>query len=116
MSVFVNLLPSGVGTSIAQAAWPKVYIPSVGVDPEQKDMTLGDCVDALIELVRADAGEVPVSQILSAVLLDTHDAPYARPPDVARVEALGVEVVRLDLVKNDRICPQTMAQILVSLD
>ena len=41
-SVLANLLPKGVGESIARRVVPKVYVPSIGRDPECIGMNLAD--------------------------------------------------------------------------
>jgi 2-phospho-L-lactate transferase/gluconeogenesis factor (CofD/UPF0052 family) len=98
-SLLVNLMPEGVGTSIVQRHCPKVYIPNTGVDPEMYGYTLSDCVNRIIGMVRADAGEtVDVSQILNFVLVDTTYCQYYMDVDREAIEYLGIVVVDLPLV------------------
>ncbi|MEM8729833.1 MAG: GAK system CofD-like protein [Pseudomonadota bacterium] len=73
-SLIANLLPKGVGRAIAARKVPKVYLPSLGFDPECYGMTLCDQVAALLAALTADAGaERPVSGLMSAVLCDSDD-------------------------------------------
>jgi CofD-related protein of GAK system len=98
-SLLVNLMPEGVGTSIVQRHCPKLYIPNTGVDPEMYGYTLSDCVNRIIGMVRADAGEtVDVSQILNFVLVDTTYCQYCVDVDREAIEYLGIVVVDLPLV------------------
>jgi CofD-related protein of GAK system len=130
-SVIANLLPRGVGRSIAAAECPKIYVPSMGRDPEQFGMTLGDAVERIIDQVRLDAGEdTPVERILNWVLIDRRDGHYETRIDPARLKELGVEVVDAPLVADlqgdegdesaplrsrERIDSQRLCEILLSL-
>ena len=128
-SLIANLLPRGVGRAIAAAECPKIYLPSMGRDPEQIGMTLGDAVQAIIEQVREDAGEdTPVERILNCVLIDRSRGDYRTPIDLERVKELGIEVVDASLVAEDatvddtrpvpsgaQIDAQRMCEILLSL-
>ena len=128
-SLIANLLPRGVGRAIAAAECPKIYLPSMGRDPEQIGMTLGDAVQAIIEQVREDAGEdTPVERILNCVLIDRSRGDYRTPMDLERVKELGIEVVDASLVAEDatvddtrpvpsgaQIDAQRMCEILLSL-
>jgi CofD-related protein of GAK system len=118
-SVVANLLPSGVGRAITGAGCPRVYIPNTGRDPEQHGMTLADSVETLIRFVRADAGpEVPVSQIVTLVLLDDKPDSYALPLDVERIERMGIPVIGLELVIADsspHAHPLRLTETLLSL-
>ena len=54
-SVLANILPRGVGRQIRKVVCPKVYVPNLGVDPEQVGMTLSRSVATLIAYLRKDA-------------------------------------------------------------
>ena len=99
-SVLVNLLPKGVGKTIAQRRCPKVYIPNTGVDPEMHGYSLADCVQWIIKMVRDDAGEsTPVSDILNFVLIDTQHCEYCISIDKEGiVEQWGIHVLDIQLV------------------
>lgn len=116
-SVLANLLPRGVGRAIASARCPKVFVPNAGDDPEMCGMSVADAVEMLLASVRADAGEVPADAVLDAVLLHESDARYARPVEVERILALGVDVLRLPLLPEGlpTVGPRALSEALVSL-
>jgi CofD-related protein of GAK system len=98
-SVVANLLPRGVGASVAAAACPKVYVPNCGDDPEQAGMTTADTVVALLRKLREDAGpEVPTHRLLDVVLVDSVRGAYPGGLDVAAIQALGVQVLDVELI------------------
>lgn len=73
-SVAANLLPRHVGRSIAARCVPKVYLPSLGPDPECPGMTLVDQAELLISVLREDTGYAcPVENLLSIILCDERD-------------------------------------------
>jgi len=102
-SVLVNLLPQGVGTAIVKRHCPKVYIPNAGLDLEMHGYTLLECIEWIIRLVRQDAGDdVPIKQILSFVLVDTHNCDYQVDIDKDAIEGqLGIRVLDIPLVGDD---------------
>lgn len=118
-SVLANLLPRGVGRAIARATCPRVYIPNTGNDPEQRGMSVADGVEALLDQVRADAGDdVPISNVVNLVLLDRDARNYAMPVDRERLERMGSRVVELELVTESSrpyVHPQRLTQALLSL-
>ena len=118
-SVVANLLPAGVGSAIAAARCPKVYVPNTGQDPEQRGMSVATSVSTLHEHARADAGhEVPLSRVVDVVLVDRDASHYAMPVDIARLDRLGVRVVAWPLVDDASrpyLHPQRLAEALLSL-
>jgi CofD-related protein of GAK system len=118
-SVLANLLPRGVGRAIAASACPKVFVPSTGVDPEQRGLSVAGCARAIIEAVRRDAGEeVPIDRILNVAILDADDAAYAMAPETETLAALGVHVAREPLsvaANGGRLDPQHLTELLLSL-
>jgi CofD-related protein of GAK system len=118
-SVLANLLPAGVGRAIVETTCPKVYIPNTGADPEQQGMSGPDAVRALAAVVRRDAGEdAPLDRILSAVLLDRNEAPYACPQERGGLRGLDLQVLEADLIRSEsfpELAADSLADILVSL-
>lgn len=118
-SVVANLLPRGIGRAIVNAGAPKVFIPNVGVDPEQKGMTIGDATEAIVEYVRRDAGQdSSISDIVQSVILDESDSSYVIPVDEERLLRLGVDVLRFPLVQAGQTpChdSQCVTELLLSL-
>jgi CofD-related protein of GAK system len=118
-SVVANLLPRGVGRAIADHNGPAVYVPNNAADPEQRTMTIADSVEALIRVLRRDAGEeTPARDLVSAVLVDPREQAYARPRKLEAIRALGVEVLEVELVGQvgeAAIDARRLADVLVSL-
>lgn len=102
-SLVANLLPRGVGWAVADNDCPKVYIPNTGLDPEQYGMELADNVQTLLHYLRlgCDDPATPVDKLLNFVVLDSSLDRYGRSVDLAGLRALGVEVIRLPLVRGD---------------
>ncbi|KUP93349.1 GAK system CofD-like protein [Tritonibacter horizontis] len=99
-SVIANLLPAGVGRAIAARRVPKVYIPSLGVDPECHGMQLTDQIAALLAPLRADLGHsVPTDALLTHVICDSQTP----APELDRAQrAHGVSCHRYPLARQDR--------------
>jgi len=114
-SLIASLLPRGVGRAIARRTVPKVYVPSLGDDPETPGMSLADRVNALLAVLRKDVGvECPVDRLLNLVVTDRSLA----DTEAEAVEKLGVTVLRLDLIssKSDPYYdPVPLCEALVSL-
>lgn len=101
-SVMANLHPLGVAEAVVQNPVPKVYLPSLGVDPEAPDLTVQDKVALLLETLRAKCGaKTPASDLLNFVVLDTKHADYAAGAAKRAIRSLGVEVIDTPLVKAD---------------
>ena len=115
-SVVANLLPSGVGRSVAAAACPKVYVPNTGRDPEQEGMSVAGAVSVLLETLRRDAGaDAPPSRLLEFVLVDRDERLYGAGLERRRLAALGVEVVATELAGADGLLDgERLAEALVS--
>ena len=116
-SVAANLLPTGIGAAISANPCPKVYVPNTGVDPEQKDTSMAQCARILIDLVRRDAADAAVTDILQMVLVDHSAGHYAAPVERDVLEGEGLEVRAMDLVTTSapRIDDRRLAEALVSI-
>ncbi|PJE30994.1 CofD-related protein, GAK system [Pseudooceanicola antarcticus] len=78
-SLIANLLPRGVGQAIARSRAPKVYLPSLGTDPEALGHDLSGQIDALLTPLREDLGgaagdEIPAGTFLTHLLCDSSEA------------------------------------------
>jgi len=118
-SVLANLLPRGVGRAIAEAECPKVFVPNMGLDPEQHGMSVARTVARLVEAMRADAGaECATRDLLSLVLIDSERGAYSAPLELPVVKQMGVDVVDLPLVAPGPwpwIDAQRLVEVLLSL-
>ena len=115
-SLMANLLPRGVGRAIANAKCPKVYVPSTGIDPELISTSVTDCIQFLIRALRRDAGEdVPMEDLLNAVILDSDSSNYPML-DIEKIRAQGTAVAQIPMVTGtQRLCPERLALVLLSL-
>jgi CofD-related protein of GAK system len=115
-SVIANLLPQRVGAGIAARRVPKVYVPSLGTDPECIGMDLADQVAALLSVLRRDAGKVEAANLISFVLCDRA---AVEPGMAKRIEKLHrIPCVAADLAlrdRPDRYDPGHLCDALISL-
>lgn len=116
-SVICNLLPKGVGQAIAARNVPKVYVPSLGTDPECLAMTLSDQISALLAPLRRDAGDVATSAFLSHVICDLSVSEAARA-EVLRdhgirciARPLAVSSGKSPCYAPDALCRQLLALV-----
>ncbi|MTI05030.1 GAK system CofD-like protein [Roseibium denhamense] len=114
-SLVANLLPKGVGQAISKRTVPKVFVPSIGSDPETAGMGLSDKVNTLLSYLRRDAGaDCPVDRLLNFVLVDHN----AEPDDFPELRELGLTILKLDLVTDQSAPyydPVSLCEALISL-
>ncbi len=100
-SLLANLLPQGVGKAIAGNLCPKVWVPNLGIDPEQLGLSMDQAVDALLCYLRQDAGEdTPVESLLNFILLDSRNGDYPSSLTQERMAELGIQIVDLPLISK----------------
>jgi CofD-related protein of GAK system len=116
-SVIANLLPLGVGAAIARRTVPKVYLPSLGPDPECPGLGLVDQVEALLEQLRRDAGgDCPSDRLLQIVLCDVDSLTAAETRELQRRH--GIVCVAQPIASENnptRYDPRNVCDALVSL-
>lgn len=115
-SVVANLLPAGVGAAVAARNVPKVYLPSLGKDPEALGHSLVDQVNAIVTPLAADAGaSTSPDQLVSHVMCDESVSERACEKVTRRFD---IPCIRAKLCSSDpsRYRPERIAEILVSLD
>jgi len=95
-SLLANLLPEGVGRSICQNPNPKVYLPNLGVDPEQLGLSLMEQVKRLVSKVMADTDGTEPFSALDYLLLD--DSYNYGELDRELLGRLNVAVIRTPLM------------------
>ena len=118
-SLLANLLPQGVGDAVAVTGCPKVFIPNLGHDPEQRGLTVAGQVERLLETLEAGCTH-PVSRedLLRFVLVDSQNGRYENPLDIAAIRRLGVEVIDVPLARPehpDQADSRLVAELLLSL-
>ena len=118
-SVAAQLLPVGVGRAIAESQARKVYIPSTGHDREQIGMSLSAAIESLVELGRRDdSAHLPITSLVTDVLINTHRKHYALRLDTTVVAHSGIRIIETDLTSTgDRpiLDPTQLANKLVEL-
>lgn len=116
-SVTANLMPREVGISIAERGVPKVYLPSLGTDPECPGMDLSDRVGVLLGALRADTGGTCANGALMTAVICDRAAVDADEINRLR-KAHDIPCVCLDLAQKDRpdrYDPQKVCEALLSL-
>lgn len=118
-SLIANLLPQGVGTAIANNPAPKVYIPSLGSDPEQLGMSLGIAIETLLEYLKMDAGaECQNNMLLNYVLIDSKNGNYNSSLSQDLLDPLGIRLIDTTLITESSAPyydPELLAGALLSL-
>lgn len=114
-SLIANLLPDGVGDAIASRTVPKVFVPSLGEDPETGRMSVSDKVETLLSYLQRDVGaDCPVQNLLNFVIVDK-SVPVS---ETAGISARGITVLSLDLISQQSkpfYDPVPLCEALVSL-
>ncbi len=104
-SLIANLLPRGVGDSVAANRCPKVYIPNLGADPEQRGMTLLDQVRALFAYLEQGCSTTPArASLLDFLLLDLKHGNYGPASDLEELRRYGLTIIDAPLV-TERSAP-----------
>jgi len=118
-SVAANLLPVGVGRAVVGAHCPKVYVPSLGTDPEQRGHSIAASVDKLVNLVRRDVGDsVNTNDVVQFVMIDRQHDHYPGGVDIEGLRARGIDVIELPLVsplRPSELDPLAVTEALLSL-
>lgn len=117
-SLVATLLPEGVGQAICRTPCPKVYIPSMGNDPEAVGMSVTDQLTVLLDTLQLDAPNAEVNDLVNFILIDSKAGQYQTKPKKKELEALGVTVIDMPLVSEKSqplIDPQNLVEILLSL-
>jgi len=116
-SVVANLLPYGVGKSVAANNCPKVFIPNPTHDPELVGFSVADQV-ALLQKYLIASGSPDKASALGVVLVDSMGGEYPGGFDRKTVEKLGVQVIDCSLVTESSspfFDDERLAQALLAL-
>jgi CofD-related protein of GAK system len=113
-SLLANLMPSGVGTAIANSDCPKVFIPNLGMDPEQLGMSFEQTILTLLNQLHSDIeGSCSNHSLLNFVLMDSRNGEYPWVVSEALLRSLGIELIDIKLVSKQS-APYYDEQLLVS--
>ncbi|AWB65928.1 GAK system CofD-like protein [Saccharobesus litoralis] len=98
-SLLANLLPEGVPQAILHNENPKVFIPNLGVDPEQIGMSLQHAIETLISaLSKTFKRKVKANRLISFVLLDSKNGNYPGGVPFEYIQKQGIQVIDVSLV------------------
>jgi len=118
-SLLANLLPQGVGDAVAATGCPKIYIPNLGHDPEQRGLTVaGQTARLLAALETGCARACRREDLLRFVLVDSKQGRYENPLDIPAIRRLGVEVIDARFARQDNPAQadsRKVAELLLSL-
>lgn len=122
-SLIANLLPEGVGSAVAAAPCPKVFVPNTVRDSESIGLGVKDMVTRLLSYLKRDRPGIHTHDLLNYVLLDQdldiYSESYPGPLDDEYLASmLGVRVIRCRLVSNRSrpfIDPDLLAEQLISM-
>jgi hypothetical protein len=90
-----------VGASIAENDCPKVFVPNLGLDPEQIGLSVDQSVRILLDYLRADAREpCPNSRLVSFVMIDAKRGVYPSALSQGLMKELGVQIIDTRLVSK----------------
>jgi len=103
-SLMANFLPQGVASAIAGNPCPKVWLPNLGVDPEQLHLSFDAVLKTLLAQLMSGGETKSPSAVLTHVLVDSRNGDYAFPICSELFETAGIELVDIPLV-TDRSAP-----------
>lgn len=113
-SLLANLMPKGVGRAICNNPNPKVYLPNLGIDPEQQGLSLMERVKRLVFAIVIDKQGKEAFSALDYLLLDDH-YDYGEV-DVDQLKALSIEVIKTPLIttKLNKYDERLVTKVLLS--
>lgn len=120
-SVLANLLPQGVGSTVAEADCPKIFIPNSGSDAELLGLSVAGQVAMILRHLREDAPEASTGRLLHHVLIDSRHGRYegGLGDEVRRsISDMGLTIVDRHIVcENNPQChePELTARALLDL-
>jgi CofD-related protein of GAK system len=113
-SLIANLLPKGVGQAIAGNLCPKVYVPNLGHDPEQKGMILESSIRTLLRYLHEGTDSTySTEHFLNFVLLDSKNGEYPGAVPKGMLRKLGIQLIDTRLVSK-RSAPEYDPELLVA--
>lgn len=115
-SVVANLLPKGVGEAVAKNPCPKVFVPSMGNDPEAGGLSVAKQIGIIQDCLR-ESGAPEENHTLDFVLLDSKKGHYAGGINPQGIRRHGVEIIEQSLVtgRGPYIDERRLSEVLASL-
>ncbi|MFN2267632.1 MAG: GAK system CofD-like protein [Desulfonatronovibrio sp.] len=102
-SIIANILPQGIGSSIAENLCPKIFIPNTGFDPEQTGTSLDQRVEILLSYLKKSClKDEPASKLLDLVLLDNEHSLYQGGVNIEKIKKMGIEVLQMPLTIKEQ--------------
>lgn len=118
-SIAASLLPIGVGRAIATNRCPKVYVPSLGKDPETIGMSLEHQVFKLLEILKRDVSKkCTTDKLINFLLIDSQNTKLLKASSHTVIENQGITIIDTRLVTEKSkpyYDPQLLAMALLSL-
>ena len=113
-SLLANLLPTGMGSAIAETRTPKVWIPNLGEDPEQVGLSFEASLDRLVTTLRMDAFGAEPRDVLTHIVVNPN-ARYQGAIPLERMTQLGIEPVYVSDTDGPGFCPKALSETLCSI-
>ncbi|BBB30653.1 GAK system CofD-like protein [Neptunomonas japonica] len=116
-SILTNLLPVGVSESIQENICPKVYIPSLGKDPELYRTTISQAIQQLLKYLKAEDIKKENDQFLNVILLDSRFTDIDTQTQ-QHLASYNIQIIDTPLVTPKSApyyCPEKLVHALLSL-
>ncbi|MDT8447333.1 MAG: GAK system CofD-like protein [bacterium] len=118
-SLLANFLIQGVGDRVQANPCPKVYVPNLGVDPEQKGYRLAEQVDRLLRALK-ESSRFPGwdTDYLNFLVIDAEGGHQITPEERDQLENRGIQIIDVPLVlpeAPERIDEELLLSVLLSL-
>jgi len=112
-SLIANLLPYDTAKTIANNSCAKVYIPNLGFDPEQLEMTLDSSVLTLLDYLHQNAPNHTDQQFLNFILYDSKRSQYHSKLSTKLMYEKGIQIIDTKLISKES-APYYDEKLLVS--
>ena len=117
-SLIANLIPKGIGSSVAENICPKVYIPNTFSDPEQLGLNLLDSIKTLLKYLEKESPLQGIKKYINFILLDSKNGSYPFDLNLPEIKKLGVELIDTKLISqasHPYVDPDLLIKVLLSL-
>ncbi|WP_462325668.1 GAK system CofD-like protein [Desulfoplanes sp.] len=118
-SLIANLLPAGVGKTVAANTCPKVYVPNPCPDLEALGLDITEQIQRLLHYARQDDPEhIAPSDVLDFVIIDSQNGTYTGLPDRDILARQGIGIIDTPLLRAanaNHVDPDLFTGALLSL-